>query len=72
MGLDLSVRAAGFVTVWPCGSGRPNASSLNYVAGSTVPNGVIAKIGTAGKVCIYVHEGTDLVADLDGYYSLAA
>src|SRR6185295_18541998 len=29
-------QAAGFVTVFPCGSARPLASNLNYVAGSTV------------------------------------
>ena len=30
------------------------------------------RIGTDGKVCLYVHEGTDVIADLNGYYTLAA
>ena len=33
----------GFVTVYPCGAVRPLASSLNFVAGQTVPNAVIAQ-----------------------------
>ena len=65
-------RDAGFVTVWPCGSNRPNASSLNFVAGSTVPNGVIAKIGTGGKVCLYVSNPTHLLVDVAGYFAASA
>ncbi|MCU1400054.1 MAG: hypothetical protein JWN62_3163 [Acidimicrobiales bacterium] len=65
-------RAAGFVTVWPCGSDRPNASSLNYVAGSTVPNGVIAKIGANGKVCLYVSNAAHLLVDVAGFFSATA
>ena len=33
---------AGYVTVWPCGFARPNASNLNYAAGQTVANAVFA------------------------------
>ena len=62
-------QAPGFVTVFPCGSTRPNASSLNFVAGSTVPNGVIAKIGDGGKVCLFVSNATHLIADVSGYFS---
>ena len=35
----------GFITVYPCGSPEPNASSLNYTAGATIANAVIAKVG---------------------------
>ncbi len=59
----------GFVTVWPCGTGRPLASSLNFSAGQTVPNAVIVKVGTSGNVCFY-NEGADvqLIADVTGYF----
>ena len=57
----------GFVTVWPCGTTRPNASSLNYSVGSTIANAVIAKIGTDGKVCLFVSNTTHLIADVNGY-----
>ena len=60
--------APGFITVFPCGTDRPNASNLNYTTGQTIPNAVIAKIGTNGKVCIYTHATTDLIADVNGYF----
>ena len=65
-------QGAGFVTVWPCGSPRPNASSLNFVQGSTVPNGVISKIGQDGKVCIFVSNSTQVLADVAGYFTDAS
>jgi hypothetical protein len=58
----------GFVTVYPCGAARPNASNLNYVAGDTVPNAVIAKVGADGKVCLFTLAATHLLADVNGYY----
>ena len=61
-------QGAGFVTVFPCGSPRPNAANLNYVVGQTVPNAVVAKIGTGGKVCLFTLAGTDLVVDVNGYF----
>ena len=62
-------RGPGFVTVFPCGSDRPTASSLNFVAGSTVPNGVIAKIGVGGKVCLFASNGTHLIVDVNGTFT---
>ena len=62
-------QSAGYVTVWPCGSDRPNASNLNFVTGSTVPNNVISKIGVGGKVCLYVSQATHLLADVAGYFA---
>ena len=52
-----------------CGTERPNASSLNYVAGSTVPNGVAAKVGSNAKVCLFVSDGTHLLTDVAGYFT---
>jgi hypothetical protein len=59
---------AGFVTVYPCDQPQPLASSLNFVAGGTVPNAVIARVGSAGTVCLFASEGTHLVADVNGYF----
>jgi len=58
----------GFVTVYPCGENQPVASSLNYLAGQTVPNAVVAKIGAGGTVCLFVSEATHLIADVDGFF----
>ena len=60
------VAGGGYVTVFPCGV-RPNASSLNFVAGQTVPNLVIAPVSSAGKICLYVYGTAHLLADVSGY-----
>jgi len=59
---------SGFITVWPCGVERPNASNVNFVAGDIVPNGVIASIGTPGSVCFYSLHETDLIVDIAGWF----
>ena len=59
--------AAGFITVFACGSPRPTAAQLNY-SGGDVSTAVIAKIGAGGKVCLYTLATTDLVVDLNGFY----
>jgi hypothetical protein len=62
--------APSFITVWPTGNPQPVASSLNFVAGQTIPNLVTATIGSDGTVSMYNHGGSvDLVADVVGYYN---
>lgn len=64
--------AASFLTVWPNGSSRPTASNLNFTAGQTVPNLVIAKVGVAGSVAIYNLAGNvDVVVDVAGYMPIS-
>ena len=59
----------GFLTVFPTGAARPNASNLNFVAGQTIPNLVIAKVGTNGQVSIYNNLGnTHVIADVVGWF----
>ena len=58
----------GFVTVWPCGQPQPLASNLNFVAGQTVANLVVAKPGTDGNVCISASNSAHLIADLQGWF----
>jgi hypothetical protein len=59
----------GFLTVFPTGETRPLASNLNFGPGTTIPNLVIAKVGTGGQVSIYNNAGsTHIVADVAGWY----
>lgn len=59
----------GFITAWPAGSPRPNASNLNFLAGQTVANLVISRVGTNGSVALYNSSGyTHLVADVAGWF----
>jgi hypothetical protein len=64
--------ADGFVTVYACGSPRPNASNFNPVAGTVTHNLVAAPVGVDGKVCIYTDSSTELLADLAGYHPSTA
>jgi hypothetical protein len=58
-----------YLTLWPEGVGRPNASDLNFAAGDTVPNLVIVKLGPNGLVDFYNLTGyTDVAVDLAGYF----
>jgi len=59
-----------YLTVFPTGTNRPLASNLNFNAGKSVPNLVMARVGTGGKVTIYNNNGSaDVVADLQGWYA---
>jgi Repeat of unknown function (DUF5650) len=59
-------QAAGFLTVYPCGTARPTASNVNYQAGTDRANTVITAIGAGGKVCVYTSSPTHIIADLNG------
>jgi len=61
--------ANGFITVFPCGSPTPTASSLNTVAAGTVANAVISKIGSGGQVCLFTSSATHLVVDVNGSFA---
>ncbi len=56
----------GFLTVFPCGQTRPNASNVNFAARRNVPNAVVATIGDGGEVCVFSSVQTDLLVDLNG------
>jgi hypothetical protein len=59
-----------YLTVYPTGADRPLASNLNFNAGKTVPNLVMARVGAGGKVTIYNNSGiADVVADVQGWYA---
>ena len=59
---------SGYVTVYPCGT-RPNASSLNYTAGQTIPNAVIAPVSAQGEVCFFSTQPTHILADVNGWFA---
>lgn len=56
----------GFVTAYPCGAERPQASTLNFRRGVNIANGAVIEVGTAGTVCIYSSVATHLVVDVTG------
>ncbi len=61
----------GYITVFPAGTARPNASNLNKVGPGPVPNMVIVRIGGFGAVNIFNNQSpVEILADLAGYYTL--
>ena len=60
--------ANGYFTVFPCGTSKPLASSMNFTKGVTLANTVITKLGMGGvnlgKVCVYSNVTTNLVIDI--------
>ena len=58
---------SGYSTVFPAGTSLPNASNVNYYAAHNTANTVIARIGSAGDVCIFASSATDFVVDVSGY-----
>jgi len=75
--LNVTVTAptkAGFLSVYGEGDALPGTSNLNFVAAQTVPNLVIAAVGTDGKVALHNSSGgtVQLVADVSGYYRSGA
>lgn len=67
--VEASASGSGYITVFPTGAARPNASTLNYVAGGIVNNQTTVGVGKDGKVSFFNNVGnTDLVVDVVGYY----
>ncbi len=58
-----------YVTTWPVGLIRPLVSTLNSFRGFVVANAAIVPAGTGGAVNFFVTDPTDLVVDVNGYFT---
>lgn len=65
----VSPSALGYLTVWPCGTSPPVASSLNFRAGDVVPNTLLPTLGAGRAVCVTASQAVDLLVDVAGYLS---
>jgi hypothetical protein len=54
--------ANGYLTVWNCADPQPNASILNYQAGTDIAN--LSMVKTTSPICVYTYSPTDIVLDL--------
>ena len=60
---------AGYLTVWPATEPQPPASNLNFTPRHTVPNLVVAELGSNGAVNVAVSAGrVHVMIDLVGYF----
>lgn len=62
----------GYLTVWNCSLDRPVVSTLNFVAGESVPNGASVPLDSTGGVCVYSDASADLIIDVNAYYGPGA
>ena len=64
----INASASGYVAAYPAGAVRTTASSLGFLAAKPTANGVVVKVGSGGKVSLYVSATTDVVADVQGWF----
>ncbi len=61
--------ALGYLTIWPTGEGQPVVSTLNS-DGRVKANAAIVPAGTpSGSVSVYVADETNVIIDIDGYFT---
>jgi hypothetical protein len=71
--LNLTVNAPsapGYLTLYPgpCNpAARPLASNLNFVAGQTIANAVVARLGADGSVCVFSQVPSEVIVDATGW-----
>ena len=55
--------------VYPTGTGAPDVSNLNYLAGETIPNLVVVKVGSDGYVNVTNNSGSaHVIVDVAGWF----
>lgn len=66
----VSPTGPGHLVIYPTGGSQPDVSSINYVAGQTIANAAIVPAGTGGGVVVVAAvSGTNLLIDINGYFS---
>lgn len=60
----------GYITAYPNGSPRPNASNVNFLTGQTIANAATSQLGTDGAVGLFNGSagGTRISADVAGWF----
>ena len=60
----------GYLTIWPAGEGQPVVSTMNSPDGRVKANAAIIPAGTSsGSVSVYVTDTTNVILDIDGYFT---
>jgi hypothetical protein len=59
----------GYLTVWPTGEGQPLVSTMNSTDGRIKANAAVVPAGYEGAVSVFVTHTTDVILDIDGYFT---
>jgi hypothetical protein len=63
--------ADGWAGVYPCASGWPGTSNVNYRAGTDIANFVAVRADGAGKICVRTQQQTNVIFDQTGEVDMA-
>jgi hypothetical protein len=58
----------GFVTAYPCGGGRPDTSTVNYLAGEQRAGHTIIGLGDDGTICLWSYATVHVIVDVEGWF----
>jgi len=59
----------GYLTTWPTGQAKPNASTLNSWLGKVVANAAIVPAGSDNEsVSVFVSDAANVIMDINGYF----
>jgi uncharacterized repeat protein (TIGR03803 family) len=59
----------GYLTIWPAGQSQPVVSTLNSYDGRVKANAAIVPAGASQAVSVFVTNTTDVLLDIDGYFT---
>jgi hypothetical protein len=59
----------GFLTLWPTGQTQPLAATVSSIDGRVRSNAAIVPAGTSGAISVFASNSTDLVMDINGYFT---
>ena len=60
--------AAGYATVYPSGSSRPLASTVNFLGGATAANSTIIRVGNRGAIDVFTSSVAHVIVDVTGVF----
>jgi hypothetical protein len=60
----VEAQGSGFVTAWPSGGARPEASNLNFAPGNTVANSAVVQLGPSGSIDVFISARASLIVDV--------
>ena len=59
----------GYLTIWPTGEAQPVVSTMNSPDGRIKANAAIVPAGSSDAVSVYVTDTTNIILDIDGYFT---
>ncbi|MGD0908065.1 MAG: choice-of-anchor D domain-containing protein, partial [Candidatus Acidiferrales bacterium] len=61
----------GYLTLWPAGQTQPVVATVSSIDGRVRSNAAIVPAGTGGAISVFASNTTDMVMDINGYFTTA-